>query len=291
MKYSLIIGHQLFEKYNSYPTIQVWINDILLDQFVCDNEESTQLDLYDERYIEINGKFGYGFKQLRLLKSQYLSPKKFTILELNSSTWSDHNVLSIQVKENFSNNTNGFITKRSVVSLNPVFLIRTDLLNDKKTMQRIMNFDLTAREDPYLLNRRGQEREHRWRWPGKTAYPFIMDTNGIVWRTDSGFEYSTKGGDFSVDFNIVKKHKNFILQQVNVVSESNKIIGIFRIDTFFRAWYQSYTKDKFISRSTARFDHDRKIQKHLSIEPAYLNTISTEIESKEHIIIHNIKNK
>jgi hypothetical protein len=298
MKYSLIIGHQLFEKFKDYPKIRVFINDRFIEEFLCDNEESTQLDLYDEKYYEINGECGYGFKQLRLFKSQYLSPKKFTIIDLDPSWWKDHNVLKIEVKGNFSNNTNGFITKRSIVALNPVFLLRTDLLNDKKMMQRIMHYDLKAREHPHLLKRRGQDRLKRWRWPGKTAYTLCMDTNGLAWRTND-FEYSTKGGDFMIDFDIIKKHKTYILKQNTIVQDphekisedAHKIIGIFRIDSFFRAWYQSYIKDKFISRYGASFDREHESVKHMSCEPAHIDTTTTELENKDHIVIHNIKNK
>lgn len=300
MKYSLIIGYQLFEKYKNFPIIRVNINGSLIDEFTCDNEESTQLDLYDEKYVEINGTSGYGFKQLRLFKSQYLAPKKYTVIEIDTASWGDHNVLNIEVMNNPSNNTNGFITKRSIVSLNPVFFIKTDLLNDKKTMQRIMSYDLMAKDHPDLLRRRGKDRLGRWRWPGVSIYNLTMDSNGITWRSQDS-EHNTKGGDFSVGFNIIKKHRTFILQQTNTVKDThidqgnrnlpNNIIGIFRIEPFFRAWYQKYTRNKFISRFTATFDRDHDSVKDMECCPAHLDTGIAELDGENHVIVRSVKNK
>ena len=100
MKYSLIIGYQLFEKNNTFPTIRVNLNDKFIDQFTCDNMQSTELSLYEEKFVEIAGEYGYGFKQIRLFKSQYKSPKKFTIIELNTSDWPDIGKLSVEVIDN-----------------------------------------------------------------------------------------------------------------------------------------------------------------------------------------------
>ena len=298
MKYSLIIGYQLFEKNNTFPTIRVNLNDKFIDQFTCDNMESTELSLYEEKFVEIAGEYGYGFKQLRLFKSQYKSPKKFTIIELNTSDWPDIGKLSVEVIDNDSNYNNGFMTKRSIVSLNPIFLIKTDLLYDKNTMQRIMQYEVIAQEHPTLMRRRGHDRVNRWRWPGRTAYPLCMDSNGIFWKT-LDYEYTTKGGNFKLDFTITKKHKSFILQQANVVIDPdnknserlNVINGVFRIDDFFRAWYQSFTKDQFISRYSASYNRDHESIRHLEVGPAHLTTLNSEVGGDEHLVIRNITNK
>ncbi len=60
MKYSLIIGYQLFEKNRDFPNIRVTLNDKFIEQFPCDNEESTELSLYEEKFVEIKGECGYG---------------------------------------------------------------------------------------------------------------------------------------------------------------------------------------------------------------------------------------
>ena len=298
MKYSLIIGYQLFEKNRDFPNIRVTLNDKFIEQFPCDNEESTELSLYEEKFVEIKGECGYGFKQLRLFKTQYTSPKKFTVIELDATNWPDLGKLTVEVENNDSNYNNGFVSKRSIVSLNPIFLIRTDLLNDKNTMQIIMQYEVVAKEHPPLMRRRGHDRVNRWRWPGRTAYPLCMDSNGIFWRT-LDHEHTTKGGNFKLDFEVIKKHKSYILQQSNVVIDPehkdskhlNVVNGIFRMDDFFRAWYQSFTKDQFISRYSASYNRDHESIRHLEVAPAHLRTLNSEVRGDEHLVIRNFTNK
>lgn len=300
MKYSLIIGHQLFEKNNDkFPTVRVTLDGRFVDEFTCDNEESTQLQLYEEKFVEIKGDHGYNFKQLRLFKTEYRSPKKFTVIELDSSNWPSHSKLSIEVLDNASNYNNGFMTKRSMVLINPVFLIKTDLLHDKNKMQRIMQYEEMAYVHPTLLRKRGKKIVSRWRWPGRTAYPVCMDTNGIFWRVLDACEYSSKGGNFKTNFNIVKKHKGYILQQTEAAIDHDDdqstrmppINGIFRIDDFFRAWYQSYSKEKFIARYGATYNRDDESIRHLELAPAKLENYNSEIGGNDHFVIRNIKNK
>lgn len=300
MKYSLIIGYQLFEKnQDKFPTVRVTLDGRFVDEFKCDNEDSTQLPLYEEKFVEIKGDHGYNFRQLRLFKTEYRSPKKFTVIELDASDWPTLGTLSIEVLGNTSNYNNGFVTKRSLVLINPVFLIETDLLNDKNKMQRLMQYEEMAITHPDMMKRQGKRIVSRWRWPGRTAYPECMDTNGIFWRYLDDNEYSTKGGNFTVNFNVVKKHKGYILQQTDVAldHEDDKSIrmppinGIFRIDDFFRAWYQTYCNDKFITRYSAVYNRNDESIRHLEVAPAKLENFNSEIQGNDLFLIRNITNK
>ena len=43
MKYYLIIGYQLLEKYKEFPSVRVYINQQLVDEFKCDSEQTTKI--------------------------------------------------------------------------------------------------------------------------------------------------------------------------------------------------------------------------------------------------------
>lgn len=283
MKYYLIIGYQLFEKYREFPTIRVYLNDAMLDEFLCDNEESIELEFYQENFWEVKGRGGYKFREVRLCKNIFSSPKKFSILELDSSNWGTNGKLKIEVFNNDSDYTNGFISKRNLVNLSPVFLIPKDLLHDSKTMRRLMQYDDYA--STILRDRRGHDRLERWRWPGQTGYQIDLTDDLKTWQ-DGVTEKTCRGGSFELEFDIRLKYNTFILTPDHI-----NIIGTPRVDYFFRAWYQRFCKEKLLFRNSKRFDRDLSILSYGDCAPSVLESFETEIESKNELIIRNYKNK
>ena len=243
MKYNLIIGYQLSEKHLEFPTARIFVNRVLVDEFLCDNEESTEITTTCTNQFDVSGSGGYRQKYLRTETYNYLIPKKFKVYELDSSTWPNKGKLTIEVINNKSNYNNGFISKHSIVAFNPLFLIPKDLLDDKETMYRIMNHEMWAGYKRIL--RSSQE---RCRWPGLSFYT-SKNTE-----SDSAVERIRSGGNFNLEFNVVKKHGVFILAPKDIT-----VKGILLVETFFRAWYQHYTKQVFSQNSKVAFSRDVKV--------------------------------
>jgi len=240
MKYNLIIGYQLSEKHLGFPTARIFVNRVLVDEFLCDNEESTEITTTCTNHIDVSGSGGYSQKYLCTETYNYLIPKKFKVYELDSSTWPNKGKLTIEVINNKSNYNNGFVSKHSIVAFNPLFLIPKDLLDDKETMYRIMNHEAWAHYKCIL-----RSFQERCRWPGLSFY------TGKKTADSSVVERTRRGGNFNLDFDVVKKHGVFILAPKDIA-----VKGIFHVETFFRAWYQHYTKQVFSQNSKVAFYRD-----------------------------------
>ena len=124
------------EKNKDFPTIRVNVNGQLVDEFVCDNEQSIEVS---ERVIEnkCNGSKYLKHRIDRIDHHKFLIPKKCRVIELDTSSWSTEGEISINVSNNKSNYNNGFMSKRSMVSLEPVFLISKDMYHDRNSLYRI----------------------------------------------------------------------------------------------------------------------------------------------------------
>ena len=232
MKYYLIIGYQLLEKYKQLPTVRVCLNGQLVDEFLCDNEQTTEI-LVQSRFSKNMSGTCHNWKWDSVETSRYMTPAKYKMIELDATSWPDKGELTIEVSDNNSNYNNGFMTLRSVVWITPVILIRKDLHDNISVLYRIMK---KLRQE---LTRSGYDwpgpngLETRATWPGISPY----STREI---DRESFEELHGGGDFTLHFEIRKKHKTHIL-----VVDSRPVKGYFRVDRFFLAWYEHHTKRSF----------------------------------------------
>ena len=232
MKYYLIIGYQLLEKYKQLPTVRVCLNGQLVDEFLCDNEQTTEI-LVQSRFSKNMSGTCHNWKWDSVETSRYMTPAKYKMIELDATSWPDKGELTIEVSDNNSNYNNGFMTLRSVVWITPVILIRKDLHDNISVLYRIMK---KLRQE---LTRSGYDwpgpngLETRATWPGISPY----STREI---DRESFEELHRGGDFTLHFEIRKKHKTHIL-----VVDSRPVKGYFRVDRFFLAWYEHHTKRSF----------------------------------------------
>ena len=232
MKYYLIIGYQLLEKYKQLPTVRVRLNGQLVDEFLCDNEQTTEI-LVQSRFSKNMSGTCHNWKWDSVETSRYMTPAKYKMIELDATSWPDKGELTIEVSDNNSNYNNGFMTLRSIVWITPVILIRKDLHDNISVLYRIMK---KLRQE---LTRSGYDwpgpngLETRATWPGISPY----STREI---DRESFEELHGGGDFTLHFEIRKKHKTHIL-----VVDSRPVKGYFRVDRFFLAWYEHHTKRSF----------------------------------------------
>lgn len=237
MRYYLIIGYQVIDKNKDFPEVRVSIDNNFITQFICDNEYSIQIKTTEKHYKSITNKStAYELNSTTDITYEFRSPKKYKILEIEIDQLQNNSNLRIEITNNKSNYNNGFITKKSLVSIEPVYLINKDLLHNKKAMHRLMKYEYWA-DSKVVANAR-----HDWHWPGSGRYnkSILMPLNDINY---------CRGGDFTMEFDIVKKHNTHIL-----VVDKIKPRGIFCIPAYFRAWYTNYMNEKILLQTHT--DHD-----------------------------------
>ena len=240
MKYYLIIGYQLLEKYRKFPIVRVRLNGQLVDEFLCDNEQTKEISV-QRRFSKNMSGTCHNWKWDSTETSKFMTPAKYKMIELDATSWPDKGELTIEVSDNNSNYNNGFMTLRSIVWITPVILIRKDIHDNISILYRIMK---KLRQE---LSRSGYKwdgpngLETRATWPGISPY----STREID--TES-FQELHSGGEFTLHFEIRKKHKTHIL-----VVDSRPVKGYFRVDRFFLAWYEHHTKKCF--NLTERITH------------------------------------
>ena len=230
MKYYLIIGYQLLEKYREFPTVRVHINGQLVDEFLCDNEQTTEVSIQTKHIINRHGTcFNKTWDSTET--SKFMTPAKYKMIELDATSWPDKGELTIEVSDNNSNYNNGFMTLRSIVWITPVILIRKDIHDNISILHRIMK---KLRQE---LIRSG----HYWHVPNRTetraTWPGISPYSLREIDTES-FQELHGGGEFTLHFEIRKKHKTHIL-----VDRGTHTKGYFQIDLFFLAWYEHHSKN------------------------------------------------
>jgi hypothetical protein len=239
MKYYLIIGYQLLEKYREFPTVRVRLNGQLVDEFLCDNEQTTEISVQAKYSSNYYGTC-HNRKWDSIETSRYMTPAKYKMIELDATSWPDKGELTIEVSNNNSNYNNGFMTLRSIVWITPVILIRKDIHDNISMLHRIMKKlrQELSRSEYIVRNPRT-----RVTWPGISPYPTkLIDRESFE-------ENLHRGGEFTLHFEIRKKHKTHLL-----VGDSRPVNGYFCVDLFFLAWYQHHTKKCFNLTDEANYD-------------------------------------
>lgn len=234
MKYCLIIGYHLLEKNKSYPTIRLSIDNQFISEFECDNEKFVDV----EHTIQIDSSISliptpYRKKSLKINKRSWTVPSKFKIFELDSSKWDNNHKLNIEILNNYSNYNNGFVSKRSLISFLPVYLIPTSLLKNKEIVTRLIKKIHKVYENlknPY--NSFTLPDRKKWCWPGPYPGPNEDDTMNFF------------GGNTKIIFTIKKRKQNFFYLTENN-DNTEKTIGFPLVDhLFFSAWLNHFTKVK-----------------------------------------------
>ena len=155
MKYYLVIGYQSIEKWREYGRIQILLNNNLLDDFPADNEN--QIDISHKHNINLENVNSFADfilenqfddqidadmtvlnrdqKKFRIQQSQ---PKKLRVLEIESQNLQNKNTLLIRIVGGPSNNQNGFVSKKNMISIFPVFLIPAGVFRSTKLVSKFI---------------------------------------------------------------------------------------------------------------------------------------------------------
>jgi len=248
MKYILIIGYQVFEKNKNNPRVSVSLDGHLLDTFDCDNEKTTQVSISEEYNLKEN--YPCYYRTMNFSRHwSYSSPAKCKFIELDSATWTDNNQLTIEVSDNDSNYNNGFMTKRSLICISPVFLISKDLYDNPTVVRDLMRRSHNLKVGGRLAN---AKIDRALPWPGLSQHP-EKDISAA----------SGRGGNFKMHFDIRKKHKTHILVKAGTIPK-----GWLLIDKYSSAWLQQHFKKYFdfvtdiVTTSTEenQVQFDKKVQ-------------------------------
>ena len=241
-KYYLIIGYHLAEKYKDFPTIRVNLNGQLISEFECDNEQLTEFSArFDHRIIFRSQPHTH----TRTTIHKTSSTAKHKIVEIDTSTWPSEGELTIEVLHNYSDYNNGFMKKRSLVSIQPVFLIRKDILDDQTKMHSILKRWVRL----CFLSSTKEYSDFTFPWPGILHDLFELDRS-----IGEKIGYH-KGGNYKIKIKIKKKHKTYML-----LSDNEHIKGFPRFSNFLVGWYQFYSKKYFDTVVTQGDNLDGRMQ-------------------------------
>ena len=214
--------------------MRIYMDGNLLDEFKCDNEEVAEISTREIGKLT-SARLGCFQEHTTFETFKFLTPKRYKVIELDSSAWLDEEKLVIEVFNNNSDYNNGFMTKRSLVLISPVFLIPKETLDNKSTMYKIITRLTRAKWVAFIegiKNRKDhtKTKPKRLNWPGICADSDTVALESLL----------CKGGNFKVTFNIRKKYKTHTLVHNNQMPHA-----FFHVDRFFLAWYQNYSKNYF----------------------------------------------
>lgn len=255
MKYYFIIGYQLIEKHLDCPTIRVFLDNTMLDEFLCDNTQTTQKDLVYKgtRYYNV---YQITKTMTKTQTHSFHMPKKYKTYEVDSDVLEKTKNLKIEVSNNNSNYTNGFVSKKSLVLLFPIWLVSKQLLHDKVKMEKLCKKWLQAKFRYERLNSDlFWPNDTAFRWPGVNTWDLNPEK----------YEYTCpKGGNFTAEYQIHKKHNTYLLKL-----PTQEIKSFPFVNEAFIAWYQHWSKNFFSFHTKNKYDIDGSeefVSKEYSIE-------------------------
>ncbi len=260
MKYYLFIGYQTIEKFRDHGKIQIFFDNTLLEEFSA-NElniknifHNTNIDrhtrVYETMYHSKQPKRNY-FKdsQYRVYESQ---PKRIKVIEIDSNEFQRANItkLTIKIVGGPSNNANGFISKRNMVVIFPVFLLPKfgftfdilDRIYNKMKKNFFSKYKLNSypfyiennevpqpnEDGTYTINKKPLQ------WPGPNYVPINENSKNCL------LLGQPIGNDCEMNFYIHKKHKIY-----SIHTSPNPPIGKWQLNLCFVNLYEKLVKSSY----------------------------------------------
>lgn len=229
MKYYLIVGYNIFEKTKNLPIVKISINDILLDEFQC--SDTDYLDVSSTiTYSDVYRLYDFIDTKIHTHQKKFKATNKYKFFEIESKSWPAESKIEIEVTNNKSNYNNGFMSKRSLISISPIFLVPKFLLDDHSKMTKIMKKILYG-NTLYVENK--DTKPNRYSWPG--LYATATYNTG-----PDNAPLRMRGSDFKICLPIKRKHRIF-----HLIKNGDHICGYPCMSYFFHAWYQFFKKENF----------------------------------------------
>jgi hypothetical protein len=168
MKYYLIIGYTTFDRYEKFAQLQVFIDDVLIEQFDADNVQHKQYS----KTLPLGMKFADTFNTPDLNYSWHLNdpnldldveikfdcPQKFKVIQIDSQQLKTCSKLQIKIIGGPSNYTNGFINKYNLVQIFPLFLVPEILVTNQSLND---NFFKRTRKYYHLFKRTRDTQDYK----------------------------------------------------------------------------------------------------------------------------------
>ena len=145
------------------------------------------------------------------------------------------------------------MSKRSMVLFNPIYLVSKEMHDNKsKMLQAIKRLYANRRNN----NNIKIKNKVRAAWPGPNgyakAYLFSESQFNIDHAQSISRHHHPNGGNFKFEFGIRKKYNMHMIMQDNWHTA-----GYLRLDWFFVAWWQNYTKNYFDFLQDVKADSSR----------------------------------
>ena len=268
MKYLLFLGSQTFQPSKNFGSVSVFLNDLFLQQFEVDNQESKTLfytepfGINDRDRTTRPGAYdikwqSYTHDRLNAkVTMEFNVPKKIKMFVLDDSQFADENILHLKINGGPSNYTNGFVTKHNTILIFPIFLLPLDFFKDNNFYQKL--FDKNKKI--FYMHKKYKQRKDGSIDYKLTYLPWYERIKNTVKNADSNLEMEisnptyqwpgpnvasnpksdgkyanlmmANGNDFELQFNIQKKHHIHMLQAFD-----KKPTGLIQLNMVFMALY------------------------------------------------------
>lgn len=285
MKYVFFLS-LLYKHFKKPCSFRIYLDDVMVDEVVLDKDINPVKD-FEEKYVNDTNSYhlnrlkrsgkggdpGLGRARREWIEKyyQYFIPKKIWIYQLDIKD-SNKNI-SLEFDINDNNHTNGFMTKSSWISLQHAGLIKQSIFD--KSTNFFMECRNNTRKKFFYMEKHRRKRmlkfpgpvpgEHGWE-PGKLPgvwweepnctfkYPavnrFPLQIVGDSAITDIEQQHRC-GGNFLVKLNLIKKHKNMIIQEC-----SKQVKGVVDFDPYI-IWLKQLQEVINIYNEDQRSNHTK----------------------------------
>ena len=236
MKYHLVLGYYLFEKYKKNPTCRISINNQLITDFECDNTKTIEVEYSTKDLRRFDSSDGNPYVNVRSRSQShsFSMPAKAKVIEMDLTEQHRDSTLCVEILDNPTNYTNGFMTKRNLVSFRPIYLIPESLIKNKVRLKKFIMKSFEITQD-VVKNRRLGYRD-KWCWPGfhdEFIPPYLGGTQKLYFTIKKKQNFYFLASD---------KTKFPSFQPTKNPNHVPVYYGFPQIEDFFYAWLNHYTK-------------------------------------------------
>jgi hypothetical protein len=216
MQYVLGVGF-IVEKYKKNPNVRIFLDDLLIDEYEIDQHETARLLTSNSfcwrllnwekdppsGYVARIKKEGDKFMHRKRLPGDPPIPKHFKFFIINSSVLRGKSKISLEIDNNDSNYTNGFMSRSTIIDARNIFLIPIDFIkffkSDGETFHKNMG---------KVIPKKYNGSTHIWDFGADAkvlagGYPFPLKYH---WQGKTLHQEHTVGGSGTLSMDLVEKN-------------------------------------------------------------------------------------
>jgi hypothetical protein len=191
MSYLLFLMFE-YKRYRRDAVMRIYADDLLVEELVL--SEDINLKVRNQIHNAPRPSMKHGPDNFSRV---YFVPEKLFMFELDKGHLNKR--ISIEVINDNNNYTNGFMTSFSYIKFHALFLI-PDCLLDFNYWLRI-NYGSVVKENAWT-----QYDHFTKRYPRDNFFDGEIKMSPVTDTSESGFFFHKKGGSFSAEFELFKKH-------------------------------------------------------------------------------------